>query len=83
MSDRDTDMRYDETWKLETRAKTKHTSVETEPRPRHKRTMSRDSTRVTPSLTETQQQLQLQIFPWKTILKSKNVILKWLCVFTL
>jgi len=43
MPDRDTvktqswDMRHDETWKLETRAKTGHTSVETEPRPRHEK----------------------------------------------
>jgi len=39
-------MRHDETWKLETRAKTRHTSVETEPRARHKN-MSRDSLETT------------------------------------
>jgi len=31
------DTRHDETWKLETRAKTTHTSVETETRPRHEK----------------------------------------------
>ena len=30
-------MRHDETWKLETRTKTRHTSVETEPRPRREK----------------------------------------------
>jgi len=36
-------MRHDETWKLETRAKTRHTSVETESRPRHENHVLRQS----------------------------------------
>jgi len=35
------DMRHDETWKLETRAKTRHTNVETEPRTRHEQELTR------------------------------------------
>jgi len=48
MPDRDTaktqswDMKHDETWKLTTEQDNRHTSVETEPRPRHNKNSSGD-----------------------------------------